>query len=117
MQGSAYLGGGVRIERVLASLGITLRFYRARILRVRQEAEGGRSNGLRVGAHDLPVFSFQHHCSRRNWGDAHSCSLLRQILRNAERGHSGFKAFTGSTDVSMSSRMSAYGRKQTFVNS
>jgi len=109
MPGIACLGREVRVERVLASLGITVRFYRARILRVREEAEGSRSNGLRVGAHDLPVFHFQHHCSHRNWDDAHSCSLLRQSLRNAERGQSGFKSFIGSTDVSTSSRVSVSG--------
>jgi len=109
MPGIACLGREVRVERVLASLGITVRFYRARVLRVRQEAEGSRSSGLRFGAHDLPVFYFQHHCSRRKWVDAHSCSLLRQALRSVERGHSGFKLFI--------ELMSTCGRKQTSLNS
>ena len=65
------------IEYVIASLGLAFRVSRARLLRVREEAESGCAPGLRVGPHGLPLFHCQHHSSRRNWGRTHSSSLLR----------------------------------------
>jgi len=87
-------------ERVLASLGFAFRVIRARFLRVRQEAEGGRPTGLRADANDLSVFRFQHHPSCRDRGSAHRSSLLCQNLSHAVYGQRVFKSFNGSAAVS-----------------
>jgi hypothetical protein len=80
--------GGSHIEYISASLGFAFWVSGARLLRVRQEAEGGRPPNLRTGPHGLPLFHFQYHSSCRNWGRAHNSSLLCQNLNNAGHGRS-----------------------------
>jgi hypothetical protein len=91
--------GGSRIEYIIACLGFTVWLSRAWLLRVRQEAEGGRPLNLRAGPHGLPLFHFQHHSSCRNRGHAHSSSLLCQNLSNAGHGRRVFKPFIESSPI------------------
>lgn len=67
-------------DRVMAALGSVVRLSRTWFIRLRQETEGDRSAGLRVGSHDLPVLHLQHNSSRRPRRHLHSHSLLRQNL-------------------------------------
>lgn len=99
VNGGAWLLGdmrGLRFERVVASLGVTIRLNRARFLRVWQEAESDHPTGLRVEPHDLPLFHLKYNPACCNRGHAHSCSLLRQNLSGIERGCDGFKSFIRS---------------------
>ena len=68
----------------MAALGSVVRLSRSWFLRLRQETEGARSAGLRVGSHGLPVFHLQHGSSRRPRRHFHSHSLLRQNMRIEE---------------------------------
>jgi len=72
-------------EYVFASLEPAFQLDRARILHLRQEAEGGRSPLLRPGPDDLPVFCYQHDFACRDWGRTQRAALLRQDLTLAAR--------------------------------